>query len=82
MVWYIIAAFAAFIAIVLLAFTYLRDRRYEKKGALEAMGPELRKEIEQEKEDAQKRRERFEAALGAAMGVREDEETDRTDDIS
>jgi hypothetical protein len=82
MVWYVISAIAAFIAMVVLVLTFVRDRRYEKKRVLDAMGPGLREEIEQEREEALKRREKFQAALGTAMGGKDDEETERSEDIS
>lgn len=67
MVWYIISAIAAFVAILVLVLTYVRDRRYERKRVLEAMSPELRAEIEREREESIRRRERFREALGSAM---------------
>jgi hypothetical protein len=67
MVWYIIAGIAAAIAILLLVYTFVRDRRYERKRVLDAMSPDLRAEIEAEREEGFKRRERFQEALGDAM---------------
>ncbi len=67
MVWYIIAGIALAVALFILIYTYLRDRRYERMGGLEAMNPELREEIERERSEALERRERFREAMGDAM---------------
>ncbi len=67
MVWYIIGGAALAVAILLLLFTFVRDRRYERKRGLEAMGPELRVEVEIERGEAMDRRERFRGALDDAM---------------
>ncbi len=66
LIWYIIAGIAAACAVGVLLVTYIRDRRYLKKRGLEAMGPELRAEIEQEREESRLRQTRFQAALQEA----------------
>ncbi len=67
MVWYIIAGIAAAIALTLLVFNFVRDRRYERKRVLDAMSPELRAEIEAERALALERREHFREAISEAM---------------
>ena len=67
MIWYIIAGIVAGIALILLVFNFIRDRRYERKRALDAMSPELRGEIEDERAQAFERREHFREAIGEAM---------------
>lgn len=67
MVWYIIAAIAAAIAVAILLFTFVRDRLYLKKRGLDYMGPELRGEVEEERAASMERRERFRDALDGAM---------------
>lgn len=67
MVWYIIAGIAAAIALVLLVFNFIRDRRFERKRVLDAMSQELRAEIEDERAQALERKERFRETLDGAM---------------
>ncbi len=67
MVWYIIAGIAAAVALGILIFTYVRDRRYERKRVLEAMSPELRSAIDEEREASLVRRERFKEAFEEAL---------------
>ena len=67
MVWYIIAGIVAAIALSLLVFNFVRDRRYERKRGLDAMSPGLRAEIEDERAQALERRDNFREAMGEAM---------------
>lgn len=66
MFWYITAALAFAVAIALLAFARVRDKRFEKMKTSEAINPELRQEIEDERSAARLRREKFTAALKEA----------------
>lgn len=67
MVWYIIGGIALAIAVVLLVLNFIRDRRYERTRVLEAMGPDLRKEIEEERAASFERKEKFQGAMDEAM---------------
>ncbi len=67
MIWYIIAGIAAAFAIGIMIFTYMRDRRYEKKRVLEAMSPDLPEEIEAERAASLARRESFRESLKEAV---------------
>lgn len=71
MFWYIIASISFVVAISLLVFTRIRDKRYEKMKTSEAMSPELRTEIEEEREAALLRREKFTTALKEAENAKE-----------
>jgi len=75
MVWYIVAGIAAAIALTLLVFNFVRDRRYERRRVIDAMSPELRAEIEDERARALDRKERFSEALGEAMEKEVDRNT-------
>jgi hypothetical protein len=75
MVWYIIAGITVAIALILLVFNFIRDRRYERKRGLDAMSPELRAEIEDERARALERKEHFREALGEAMDKDVERET-------
>lgn len=66
MVWYVIAGVAALVALALLVFNFVRDRRYMRKRTSEAMSRELWGEIEQERALALERRERFKRQLEEA----------------
>ena len=62
---------SVFIVVFLLGFLFLifyffRDRKYLKRPTREVLGPELKKEIEGEREDFNRRKERFEKALSKA----------------
>ena len=63
MIWYVIAGIAAATAVALLIWNYRRDRRYERQKTSQAMSRELWAEIEEEREAALARRERFRKAL-------------------
>jgi hypothetical protein len=67
MIWYVIAGIATAASVALLVFSYIRDRRYERKKTSQAMSRELWAEIEQERQEALARRERFRTALGEAQ---------------
>ena len=66
MVWYIIAGILFAIAIGILIYSRMRDRRYEKLKPSEAMSEEMWEEIEEEREAALTRREKFTEALNEA----------------
>lgn len=63
MTWYLIAAVVFLIALGLLVFNFLRERRYLKKRVSEAMRSEVRQEIEEERALLLARRERFRSIL-------------------
>lgn len=63
MIWYWIAGILAALALALLIFNYVRERKYLKKKTSEAMSRKLWTEIEDEREAALKRKEAFEDAL-------------------
>ncbi len=63
MIWYWIAGSLTVLALALLIFNYIRERKYLKKKTSEAMSSELREEIEQEREEALKRKREFDEAL-------------------
>jgi len=65
-VWYIIAGIAAVVAVLLIIYTFVRDRRYMRKKTSEAMSRELWTEIDKERQEAMDRGEGFRRALGEA----------------
>jgi uncharacterized membrane protein len=67
MAWYIIAGIAFAVALGLLIFTYVRDRRYEKMRVLNAMSAKLRNEIEEERAAALIRRDKFRESFQEAI---------------
>lgn len=68
MIWYAIALALFVLAVALLAAVRIRDRRYERKRASEAMRPELMSEIEEERAAIEARHEKFRRALKEAEG--------------
>ena len=66
-VWYIIAGIAAAVAVLLLIYTFVRDRRYMGKKTSEAMSRELWAEIDEERQEAMARREGFRRAIEEAQ---------------
>jgi hypothetical protein len=66
MVWYVIGSLAFVAVFVIVIARYVRDRRYERLKTSQAMSRELWGEIEEERGEALKRRERFEQALSEA----------------
>jgi uncharacterized membrane protein YraQ (UPF0718 family) len=72
MVWYLIGGITLAVALGLMFFTFIRDRRYERRRVLDAMSPELRDEIEDERAEAMERRDRFRGALDEAMSEERD----------
>jgi hypothetical protein len=66
MVWYVIAGIAFVVALALLVFNFVRDRRYMGKRTSQAMSRDLWDEIEQERAEALERKERFEKELEEA----------------
>ena len=68
MIWYVISSISFLVVVLLLVYTRIRDRRYEKMKTSEAMRPELWEEIEREREEALAKREKFREALKKARG--------------
>ncbi|MFA4874834.1 MAG: hypothetical protein WC956_03160 [bacterium] len=66
MIWYIIAGIAFALALGLLIYTFVRDRRYMRMKTSQAMSRELWAEIEQEREESLKRKDRWTSALTEA----------------
>lgn len=66
MMWYIIAGVLFCIAIGLLVWQYLRDRRYSKSKTSQTIGKKLWEEIQEERESSKERREKFKEALKKA----------------
>jgi len=62
--------FAAAIGVV--AWVFIRDRRYERKRTSEVFSPGLKEEIEEERADGMERREKFQEALKSAQKAEED----------
>jgi len=67
MVWYVIAGIAAAAVLVLVVYSFIRDRRYLRKKTSEVFGPDLRAEIEAEREEGRARQERWRRTLSEAM---------------
>ncbi len=63
MIWYWTAGVFAVLALALLIFNFVRERKYLKKRTSEAMSRKLWSEIEEEREAALKRKEAFDVAL-------------------
>lgn len=66
MFWYVVSGLAFAFAIALLVLTRVRDRRYEHKKTSAAMSAELWTEIEEERNAAIERREKFKSSLKKA----------------
>lgn len=66
MVWYIIAAILFCVALVLMLYIYVRDKRYLKKKTSSTMSENLWNEIQEEREASKQRRDKFRAALHEA----------------
>lgn len=66
MIWYIISAIAFATALAILVITYIRDRRYVRLKASQAMDPAVLEELDQEREEAFARRDKFKEALKGA----------------
>jgi hypothetical protein len=66
-VWYIIAGIAAAVALFLLIYIFVRDRRYVRKKTSEAMSRELWAEIDEERQGSMARREGFKKAIEEAQ---------------
>ena len=67
MVWYIISAILFLIAIGILIFNYVRERRFLKRKTSEAMSEEMWEEIEAERDAARERQRKFHDALEEAQ---------------
>lgn len=72
MIWYIAAAILFLITMVLLVWRFILDRRYLRKKTSEAMGPELRSAIQEEREESQRRQDAFKSALKDAKRPHDD----------
>lgn len=67
MTWLIIFILALLAASAFLFWMRLKDKRYLKKPVREALGPELKKEIQKEKKEFADHQEKFGKALEKAM---------------
>lgn len=67
MIWYFIALVAFLAAVVLLVLNYLRERRYLHMRTSQAMDPAVWEELEEERDAAYTRRDRFREALEEAQ---------------
>ena len=72
MIWYIAAAILFLIALLLLVWRFIRDRRYLRKKTSEAMGPDLWSEVQEEREESQRRQDAFRSALKDAKRPHDD----------
>jgi len=70
MIWYWTAGILAVLALALLVYNYIRERRYLKKKTSEAMSRKMWGEIEEEREAALKRKQAFDEAMNEAKGER------------
>lgn len=66
MTWIIIFILTLLAASAFLFWTHLKDKRYLKKPVREALGMELREEIEKEKKEFAEHQEKFQAAMEKA----------------
>jgi hypothetical protein len=71
MFWYIIGGMASIAVIGLILYIYIRDRRYERLKASQAMRRQCLSELEEERDEAYAKRDRFRQA------IREAEEANR-----
>ena len=67
MIWLILFILSLLGAVAFLIRTYRKDRRYLQKPVREALGEELREEIEKEKKEFQDHQEKFQKALEKAQ---------------
>ena len=75
MFWYIIGGIVSIAVIGLILYIYMRDRRYERLKASQAMDRQCLRELEEERDDAYARRDKFHQALhGAEEASREKKE--------
>ena len=63
MFWYIIAAIVSIAAIGWILYIYIRDRRYERLKASQAMRRQCLSELEEERDEAYAKRDKFRQAL-------------------
>jgi hypothetical protein len=63
MFWYIIGGIVSIAVIGLILYIYIRDRRYERLKASQAMNRQCLRELEQERDGAYARRDRFRQTL-------------------
>jgi len=63
MVWYIIAGIIFALAMLLLVYRYIMDRRFEKANSYDVMADDLREDLDDEVESAYERREMFHKAM-------------------
>jgi hypothetical protein len=66
MVWYIIGAIIFAVAIALLLYRYIMDRRFEKANVYDSLGADVREDLDEEIESAYARRDKFNRALEEA----------------
>ncbi|HPW45107.1 MAG TPA: hypothetical protein PKU96_01905 [bacterium] len=73
--WLILGAVFTAILFAGLFYIHLSDRRYEKKKTSEVFSPELKEEIEAEREGAAARREKFMKFIEAAKSAEDPDKT-------
>lgn len=67
MIWYIVSALMLTVAVALLVYSRIRDRRYLKANMQNTMGEEVKQELEDELAAAKSRQQKFEEALKKAQ---------------
>jgi len=70
MIWYWIAGLLSILALALLVFNYMRERRYLRKKTSEAMSRTLWEEIEVEREASRERKQKFHEAIEDAKKLK------------
>ncbi len=70
MVWYIIAGIMFALAMLLLVYRYMMDRKLEKANSYDVMADDLREDLDDEVENAYARREMFHKAMEDASKER------------
>ncbi|MFH1652540.1 MAG: hypothetical protein ABIE74_00630, partial [Pseudomonadota bacterium] len=66
MFWYIFGGLTFLILVLIAGYLYYQDRKYLHSKVSEVMGEDLKKEIEDEREEALKRKSSWEDALKSA----------------
>ena len=75
LIWLIAGGLFTLMLFAGLVFIYISDRKYEKKRTSEVFSPELKEEIEAEREQSAARREKF---IKAMNSVKSAEDPDKT----
>lgn len=71
MVWYAISGLLFVIASALLIYNFLRDRKFMRLKISEAMSPEIKKELDEELNEARRRQKKFKTLLTEALQKKE-----------